>query len=122
MPGYGYAKVSKSKRGEFQEIIVEYIGKRKNLYCVFVLVDSRIPPQDSDIRFINWLGQSEIPFKILFTKTDKISPTELNSKLDTYQNTLKEFWAELPEIIITSALKKTGSKEIFDVITQAMGL
>jgi GTP-binding protein len=120
LPGYGYAKVSKEKRSAFQKNIVEYIGKRENLYCLFVLVDSRIPPQEMDINFINWLGQNQIPFVILFTKSDKISNNEQEKFLINYSNLLGNTWVELPKMIFTSATKKTGINQIITVIQDAL--
>jgi GTP-binding protein len=120
LPGYGYAKVSKEKRSVFQETILEYIGKRENLYCLFVLVDSRIPPQEIDVNFINWLGQKQIPFVILFTKADKISNNEKEKCLKNYSEQLRTTWAELPRMIFTSATKKTGREEVLAIIQNAL--
>ena len=120
LPGYGYAKVSKEARSGFQETILEYIAKRENLYCVFVLVDSRIPPQETDVTFINWLGQNQIPFVILFTKRDKISNNAQETFLETYTVILGRTWAELPKMIFTSATKKTGRDDILSIIRDAI--
>jgi GTP-binding protein len=120
LPGYGYAKVSKTQRGEFRESIVNYIGKRKSLYCVFVLLDSRLKPQEIDIKFIRWLGSNEIPFQLVGTKADKITTGELSKFLKSYREVLKEDWEEVPEILVTSAPKKTGRDEILAIIENAM--
>jgi GTP-binding protein len=120
LPGYGYARVSKDKRSEFQQSILEYIGKRKTLYCVYVLVDSRIPPQPSDIRFINWLGEKEVALKIIFTKTDKLSQAAWQKNVDEFKKTLQESWEELPLIYFTSAVKKTGRDDILLSIHEAL--
>ncbi|HEY4785709.1 MAG TPA: ribosome biogenesis GTP-binding protein YihA/YsxC, partial [Bacteroidales bacterium] len=90
LPGYGYAKVSKDKRSEFRQSILEYIGKRKTLFCLYLLVDSRIPPQPIDLRFINWLGSNEVPFVIVFTKIDKLSQSEWHKNVDEFKNVLGE--------------------------------
>jgi len=120
LPGYGYAKVSKDKRVEFQKSILDYIGKRDSLYYLFVLIDSRIPPQEIDIKFINFLGKNEAAFAIVFTKVDKISPTELNKNIGEFQKVLGEIWDELPPMISTSATKKTGREEILKTIFAAI--
>lgn len=122
LPGYGYAKVSKTQRGEFRESIVNYIGKRKSLYCVFVLLDSRLTPQEIDVKFIRWLGQNEIPFQLVGTKTDKITQAEISKFLKSYQEVLKEEWEEIPEIILTSSTKRIGRDEIFAIIENAMSV
>lgn len=122
LPGYGYAKVSKTQRGEFRESIVNYIGKRKSLYCVFVLLDSRLTPQEIDIKFIRWLGKNEIPFQLVGTKTDKITQAEISKFLKSYQEVLKEEWEEIPEIILTSSTKRIGRDEIFAIIENAMSV
>jgi GTP-binding protein len=122
LPGYGYAKVSKTERGEFRKSILNYIGKRKSLYCVFVLLDSRIPPQDIDIRFIQWLGKYEIPFILLGTKTDKISIAEFNKFVKNYTEKLSTDWDEVPKIFATSAVKKTGYDKILTIIEKAIAV
>ena len=120
LPGYGYAKISKDKRSEFQKSILEYIGKRDSLYCLFVLIDSRIPPQPVDIRFVNWLGEGEVPFMIVFTKTDKVSQTEWNQNVEDFKKSLSESWDQLPSIIYSSAVKKLGRDEILGSISEAI--
>ena len=120
LPGYGYAKVSKDKRSEFQKSILEYIGKRDTLYCLFVLIDSRIQPQAVDLRFINWLGEGEVPFVIVFTKTDKVSQTECNQNVEEFKKSLSESWDQLPSIIYSSAVNKLGRNEILGSISEAM--
>jgi GTP-binding protein len=120
LPGYGFAKLSKGQRSEFREVITDYIAKRDNLYCVFVLLDTRIPPQDIDIRFINWLGNIGVPFLLVGTKTDKISLLELSKFEKDYQQQLSKTWEELPKMIFTSAIKKTGRSEILYFIGASM--
>ncbi|HEX2934039.1 MAG TPA: ribosome biogenesis GTP-binding protein YihA/YsxC [Bacteroidales bacterium] len=122
LPGYGYAKVSKTQRGEFRESIINYIGKRNSLYCVFVLLDSRLEPQEIDIKFIRWLGKNEIPFQLVSTKADKISQAELSKFLKAYREVLKEDWEEIPEVITTSSPKKAGRDEILAIIENAMAV
>jgi GTP-binding protein len=120
LPGYGFAKVSKDQRSEFRKSIMEYIGKRNTLYCLYVLIDSRLSPQANDLRFVNWLGENEIPFKIVFTKIDKLSQIEWRRNVDEFKNSLQENWDELPEMIYSSAVKKTGRDEILQSIGQAL--
>ena len=120
LPGYGYAKVSKDQRSEFQKSILDYIGKRNSLYYLFVLIDSRIPPQDIDLKFINFLGKNEAAFAIVFTKVDKITPTALKKNIDEFQKVLGEMWDELPPMILSSATKKLGREEILETIFTAV--
>lgn len=120
LPGYGYAKVSKDQRTEFRDIILDYIAKRDNLHCVFVLVDSRISPQDIDIRFINWLGSNSIPFVLIATKSEKTSQSDRNKFEKDYKKVLSESWEEIPQIIFTSSIKKTGRSEILTIIESSL--
>jgi GTP-binding protein len=120
LPGYGYAKVSKEKRSEFRLSILEYIGKRNTLFCLYVLIDSRIPPQQVDIKFINWLGNGEVPFIIVFTKTDKLGQSEWHQNVDAFKKLLQETWDELPLIIYSSSVKKSGRDEILNTIVTSL--
>ena len=116
LPGYGYARVSKNKRQEFSKIIGDYIRQREMMYCLFVLIDVRLEPQQIDIDFIRMLGTEEIPFGIVFTKADKLSATKLNENIEAYKKKLLEEWEELPPIFITSSENKIGSEDILDFI------
>lgn len=116
LPGYGYAKTSKTAKEKFQKIITSYIAERENLTLLFVLIDSRLEPQKNDIDFITWLGINEIPFSIIFTKSDKLSRVELDKSLARYRKELKKLWEELPKIITTSSTKHTGREELIDYI------
>lgn len=116
LPGYGYAQRSKKAREEWRVMLANYISRRRNLLYTFVLVDSRIEPQNSDIGFMEWLGENQVPFCIVFTKADKISKAELNKSVDVYKNRLLEEWEELPPIFITSSETKLGRDEILDFI------
>lgn len=116
LPGYGYAKRSKTERSKWDKMIKTYILDRENLMTVFVLIDSRHEPQKNDLEFIDWLGISQIPMALVFTKTDKLKPRELEQSLANYKKTLLESWEELPTIFVTSAVKKTGNEEILDFI------
>lgn len=118
LPGYGYAQRSKKDREEWRVMLANYIKRRRNLICTFVLVDSRIEPQNSDIGFMEWLGENQVPFCIVFTKADKISNAELNKNVEAYKTRLLEDWEELPQIFITSSETKVGREEILDFIEQ----
>ena len=120
LPGYGYAKVSKTMRSKFSNMIRYYLKNRENLYALFVLVDLRIPPQPMDIEFINDCGNDEIPIVLVGTKSDKLKPQELDVNLQAIKNALLEYWEELPPFIISSSETKLGRDEIWEVITQAI--
>lgn len=116
LPGYGYARVSKSTRGEFSKLITDYVLKCEKLHFLFVLVDSRLEPQKIDLRFIELLGEHGIPFGIIFTKADKLSQAQLNRNIKTYKQTLAEQWEELPPTFISSSEKGLGRDEILTFI------
>ncbi len=118
LPGYGYAKVSKSEREKFSDIILNYILKRENLHLLFVLIDSRLEPQEIDIQFINWLGENQVPFALVFTKTDKVSSTALSDNLQQFRKVMMEAWEELPPIFTTSCVTRTGREDILNYIEQ----
>ncbi|MBO7313412.1 MAG: YihA family ribosome biogenesis GTP-binding protein [Alistipes sp.] len=120
LPGYGYARVSKTARGEFSKLILDYVLKCEKMHFLFVLVDSRLEPQKIDLRFIELLGQNGIPFGIIFTKADKLSQAQLNRNVKTYKQTLAEQWEELPPIFISSSEKGTGREEIITFIEEAL--
>jgi len=119
LPGYGYAKVSKNMRKDFDKILFNYLSKRENLYCVFVLIDSRIPPQANDMEFITRLGELQIPFAIVFTKTDKTTQKQLNDNTQTFKDEMLLTWEELPPCFYTSSTTKRGREEILDFILDA---
>ncbi len=116
LPGYGYAKVSRQIKNSFSKIIYDYILKRRNLVCLFVLIDCRHEPQKIDLDFIETLGNKQIPFHIIFTKTDKISKQKLSQNIYTHKNELLKYWEELPKIFESSATSKNGKDEILDYI------
>ena len=116
LPGYGYAQHSKKTREQWRVMINNYIVRRRNLVCTFVLVDARLEPQNNDLGFIEWLGDSQMPFCIVFTKADKVSKAELDKNVEAFKARLLEDWEELPPIFITSAEKRTGRDEILDYI------
>jgi len=116
LPGYGYAKVSKKDRESFARMIEQYGQLRSNLVCFFVLVDARIPPQKLDLDFMEWLGDSNLPFVIVLTKVDKVSQKEKSQHLKLLKHALSEYWEELPLIFESSAVKGTGREEIMGFI------
>jgi GTP-binding protein len=118
LPGFGYAKISKTKRAEFHDMISEYLLNRTSLMCLFVLIDSRHKPQDIDKEFMQWLSEKGIPFVMVFTKVDKLGKVVLAKNIGAYKAEMLKAWGELPQIFITSAEKKTGTKEICDFIEQ----
>ncbi len=103
LPGYGYAKASKIAREKWEKFIVEYLTNREQLINVFVLLDSRLEPQKIDLEFMNWCGEKQIPFSMIFTKIDKISSTALQKNLAKYKKEMKKFWDEIPPVFTTSA-------------------
>jgi GTP-binding protein len=120
LPGYGYARVSKSERGEFSKLIVDYVFRCEKLHFLFVLVDSRLEPQAIDLRFIRMLGAEGVPFGIIFTKTDKLSKDKLTSNLLRYKRTLLEEWEELPPMFCASSVKRMGREEILAYIDKSI--
>ena len=117
LPGYGYAKTSKTNRAIFHKMINDYLLNRKNLICLFVLIDSRHNLQAIDDDFMQWLAENQIPFSIIFTKTDKLSKNNLAKNLKDFKKKMLENWSELPNILLSSAHKKEGLKEILYYIS-----
>lgn len=122
LPGYGYAKVSKTKKDEFQKLIYPYLQHRENLMNVFVLIDSRHTPQPVDMQFMQWLGVNQVPFAMIFTKTDKLKKGELLKNVDAYNEEMLKTWEELPPQFATSSLKKNGGEEILNYIEETNSL
>ena len=118
LPGYGYAKVSKNSRESWEKFIRNYITKRESLQCVFVLIDSRIPPQKIDIEFCCWMGEIQIPFVLAFTKTDKQSLTKTNQTIALFKKELSGWFEEIPPVFITSGEKGVGKDEVLNFIEQ----
>jgi len=117
LPGFGYAKRSKSERAKWEKMIRNYILKRTNLLNVFLLVDARHEPQKLDIDFIEWLGISQIPFVIVFTKEDKLKKMQLEKNLQAYKKHLSESWEELPGLFVASSVTAKGKDEILQFIS-----
>lgn len=118
LPGYGFAKRSKSVQQQLDQMIRGYILQREQLVNVFLLIDIRHDPMAADLEFINWLGLSGIPFSIIFTKSDKLAPTKVNATAEAWMQKLRETWEELPPYFITSAEKKTGREEVLGYIEE----
>lgn len=116
LPGYGYAKRSKKEVAKLDQMIRGYILQREQMVNVFVLVDSRHEPQAIDLEFIEWLGQSGVPFAIVFTKTDKLSGGKVSQNIANYKKKLQETWEELPPMFLTSSESRLGRDELLDYI------
>ena len=116
LPGYGYASRGKNQREEINKIIRNYIMRREQMTCLFVLLDCRHEAQKIDLEFINWLGEEGVPFAIVFTKADKLGPNAAATKVEAYKKVLLENWEELPPIFLTSSEKGTGRDELLDYI------
>ena len=116
LPGYGYAKRSKSERARWQKMIRNYLLTRTNLLTVFLLIDIRHEPQANDLEFMEWLAVSQIPFTMVFTKSDKLKLSQKNEKITAYKNRLAKDWVELPNMITTSSSDKTGREELLKFI------
>ncbi|MDB5227670.1 MAG: YihA family ribosome biosis GTP-binding protein [Bacteroidota bacterium] len=120
LPGYGYAKVSKSSREVFNKMIRYYLTHREQLKNVFVLIDSTISPQKIDMEFINWLGEMRIPFSIIFTKSDKEKALIIQKNIKSFRSKMLENWENIPPFILTSSEKNRGGKEIMSFIKEVM--
>ncbi len=118
LPGYGYAKVPKGERLKWENMLRNYILKRENLYCLFVLIDARHAAQQADLEFMEWLGISEIPFKIVFTKSDKLKPSELETNLKAYEEKMFETWEQMPGYFVSSSETGIGKDEILTFIDE----
>lgn len=116
LPGYGYARTSKSMRDDFAKIITDYVLRCEKMHYLFVLVDIRLEPQKIDLRFIEMLGENGIPFGIIFTKADKLSKTQAQRSMKRFSETLAEQWEELPPMLVSSSEKGVGRQEILDFI------
>ena len=120
LPGYGYARTSKTEREKYSKLIADYIKNREELFNLFVLIDSRIKPQISDLDFIEKLGMLQVPFSIIFTKSDKIKKPELEHNVEAFNNELLKSWEELPKWFVSSATEKLGKDEILAYISQML--
>jgi len=118
LPGYGYAKTSKKNRKIWKDFIRNYILNRENLMCLFVLIDARHEPLKNDSEFMEQIGINGIPFVIIFTKSDKVSPKKLEDNISAYKKHMLNTWESMPEYFLSSAIKKIGQEEILNLIEQ----
>lgn len=122
LPGYGYARTSKSVRGEFSRLITDYVLRCEKLHYLFVLVDIRLEPQRIDLRFIEMLGENGVPFGIIFTKADKLSKVQREKSIERYRATLAEQWEELPPMLVSSSERGLGREEILSAIEECLNV
>lgn len=116
LPGYGYAKISKTKRKEWKRMIDGYMIQKRTLVTAFILIDANVKPQAIDLEFINWCGEMQVPFVIIFTKADKSKQKEVSENINAFNEALLENWEELPQQFITSAQKNEGREELLSFI------
>jgi len=116
LPGYGFAKVSQATRAEWESLMKSYFLNRQQLITTFVLIDIRLEPQKNDLDFIEFLGTNGVPFSIVFTKADKLTPNQAFKKVNEYKSSLLNSWEELPPVFVTSATNKTGKDELLQYI------
>ena len=122
LPGYGYARTSKTKRSEFSKIITDYVLKCEKMHFLFVLADLRLEPQKIDLQFIEMLGMNGIPFAVIFTKADKLSKTQREKSVERYRAALAEQWEELPRMFVSSSQHGTGREEILGFIGECLNV
>ena len=120
LPGYGYAKTSQKQKEKFQEFVSDYLLNRENLTCVFALIDSKIPPQDIDLQFTEWLMECEIPFILIFTKADKSKPNASLRNIEKFYEAMAEFCEGPPRYYLTSSANRQGRKDVLDFIEAAI--
>jgi GTP-binding protein len=116
LPGYGYARTSKTTKAEFSRIIREYFTKRKHLACAIILIDGMLPPQKIDFEFLAFIGEMKVPFIIAFTKTDRVKPQQLKNNIKAFEAKILESWTVMPHYIITSAEKRAGKEDVLTFI------
>jgi len=120
LPGYGYANVGQKDRDQFNKAVADYLEHRTNILRVLVLIDSRLPPQKIDLEFISWLGNCSVAFALIFTKTDKLSPTQLRANIENFKQGMAEEWDDLPEVFSCSSKTKHGRTEVLSYITRTL--
>jgi len=120
LPGYGYANVGQKDRDQFNKAVADYLEHRTNILRVLVLIDSRLPPQKIDLEFISWLGNCSVAFALIFTKTDKLSPTQLRANIENFKQAMVEEWDDLPEVFSCSSKTKQGRTEVLSYITRTL--
>ncbi len=122
LPGYGYARVSKSSKRIFQKFITQYFSKRQQLALAFVLIDCRHKPQKVDLEFMQWMGENQVPFSIIFTKQDKMKPNALIKNIEDYKLKMLESWEEMPNYFITSSSNGTGRDKVLNYMSEINSL
>jgi GTP-binding protein len=120
LPGYGYAQVGHQRRLEFNEAVAGFLSGRRNLRCVFVLIDSRLPPQPIDLEFLRWLSDCTVSFALVFTKTDKQSASQSQANIELFKNAFRESGAPLPDILVSSAKTRAGRNDILNHIANTL--
>jgi GTP-binding protein len=118
LPGYGYARVSRSTKNTFQKFITAYFKQRKQLVCAFVLIDIRHEPLQIDLNFMQWLGENNIAFNIVFTKSDKLKSKAIEKNIEAYKQVMKQTWEEMPPYFITSSSNYVGKEDLLNCIGQ----
>jgi GTP-binding protein len=120
LPGYGFANAPEKERKKWEAFTKSYLRERENLVCTFVLIDSRHSPQQVDLSFLKWMAESALPMAIIFTKTDKVKPTELEKNLVSFDAALGEFLDQTPNILVTSSSSRNGRDEVLAFISRLM--
>jgi GTP-binding protein len=120
LPGYGYAHVARENKAKFNDAVANYLANRPNLYCVFLLIDSGLTPQKIDLEFIQWLGEQDTPFELVFTKTDKVKPAQLQKNMELFKESIAGMFENVPEILACSSVTKNGVQELLKVIDEAL--
>jgi GTP-binding protein len=120
LPGYGYAHVARENRAQFNDAVTGYLENRGNLFCVFVLIDSRLAPQPIDLEFVRWLGTQDAPFVLVFTKTDKAQATQVQKNIDLFKSSLSGREENLPQVFTSSAVTKRGVTELLSFIEKTL--
>jgi GTP-binding protein len=120
LPGYGFARMPVSEREKMMKMIREYVLKRKNLVCLFLLIDARLEMQKTDRQFLQFLGSNQVPFALVFTKTDKFTGNRIRQNIEHYKKTLLESWESLPPVFLTSALLRKGRGELLEFIQETL--
>lgn len=118
LPGYGWARMSKSQKQEWGKILEHYLLQRERLVCVFVLVDLRLPPQKIDVTFLEWLGEEGLPFHIVFTKADKLGKNKIQKNIAAYKKDMLKTWEEMPPYFVSSSVSKIGREDILNYINE----
>jgi GTP-binding protein len=120
LPGYGYAHVARENKARFNDAVNDYLENRPNLFCVFVLIDSRLPPQKIDLEFVQWLGTQEPPFVLVFTKTDKVKAGQLQKNIEVFLASLGGTGVSLPEVFTSSSVTKNGVSELLSFVGKTL--